>query len=265
MDSSELYKPCNIRGQVALVTGASSGIGEAIAWRLAEAGASLVLTARRLDRLQKLKQDIEVKFSVPVHVERLDIRDLEAIKSLPGSLPSEFQSVDILINNAGLALGVDKAHEANLEDHITMIETNVTGLMAMTRQLVPGMVERKRGHVVNMSSVAGVEAYPGGSGYNASKFAVNGYSTALRHDLAGTPIRVTTISPGAVQTEFSLVRLGDKAKADAVYDGFEPLTAADIADNTIYALTRPEHVQIADILVYATKQSGAKAISKNSD
>eukprot|EP00192_Tetraselmis_astigmatica_P021846 CAMPEP_0117657618 /NCGR_PEP_ID=MMETSP0804-20121206/5427_1 /TAXON_ID=1074897 /ORGANISM="Tetraselmis astigmatica, Strain CCMP880" /LENGTH=266 /DNA_ID=CAMNT_0005464085 /DNA_START=87 /DNA_END=887 /DNA_ORIENTATION=+ len=263
--ASQLYAPYDIKGQVALVTGASSGIGESIAWRLAELGTSLVITARREDRLQKLKAEIQAKYSVAVHTQTLDMRDLKAVKAMPGVLPPEFQKVDILVNNAGLAVGVDKAYEANIDDYVTMLEANVTGLMAMTRALVPGMVERKRGHVVNMSSVAGIEGYPGGAGYNASKFAVNGYSIALRHDLCGTPVRVTTISPGAVQTEFSTVRLGDKTAADAMYAGFDPLTAADIADNTVYALTRPEHVQICDILVYATKQSSARSIARNTD
>jgi len=263
--ASTLYQPYDITGQVAFITGASSGIGEAIAWRMAEAGAAIVVTARRVERLAKLKEEIQAKYNVPVLPLELDMTNLEAIKALPGSLPSEFQKVDILINNAGLALGAEPAHEAETDAVVTMMQTNVTGLIALTRQLSPGMVERKRGHIVNMSSVAGVEGYSGGSGYNASKFAVNGYTIALRHDLVGTPVRVTTISPGAVNTEFSTVRFGDKSKADAVYEGFDPLVAADIADNTMYALTRPKHVQICDIFVLATKQAAAKAIARNTD
>mmetsp|Transcript_30230 Transcript_30230/g.77630 ORF Transcript_30230/g.77630 Transcript_30230/m.77630 type:complete len:264 (+) Transcript_30230:125-916(+) len=261
-----LYQAYDISGQVAFVSGASSGIGEAIAWRLAEAGASMVITGRRVERLQKLADDLTGRYpAVRVLPLTLDMTDLAAIKALPGSLPADFQQVDILVNNAGLALGAEPAHEQDTDAVVTMLETNVTGLIALTRQLTPGMVERKRGHIVNMSSVAGIEGYPGGSGYNATKFAVNGYTIALRHDLVGTPVRVTTISPGAVNTEFSTVRYGDKAKADSIYEGFDPLTAEDIADNTIYALTRPKHVQICDIFVLATKQSAARSIAKFSD
>eukprot|EP00951_Prasinocladus_malaysianus_P037407 scaffold401579_cov34-Prasinocladus_malaysianus.AAC.1 len=183
MASSELYRTCDISGQVAFLTGASSGIGKATAWRLAEAGVSIVIAARRKDRLEKLKADIQAQYSVPIHVQLLDIRDMEAIKALPDSLPAEFKEkvckfyysapviltlnphlrqVDILINNAGLALGVGPAYKANIDDDITMIETNVTGLMAMTRRIAPGMVERKKGHIINMSSVGGIEGYPGG-------------------------------------------------------------------------------------------------------
>lgn len=263
MQSSSLYTPASIQGQTAVVTGASAGIGEACALRLAEAGCKLVLLARREERLILLRDEIQAKYKVPVHIQTLDVRDIDKVLELPSTLPSEFSEVDILVNNAGLALGTASVENNDLDDAFTMIDTNVKAVIAMTKVFVKGMIERNRGHIINIGSVAGKEAYGGGSVYCASKFAVDAFTTAARHDVVGKNIRVTSISPGAVKTEFSIVRFkGDESKADAVYEGMHPLLAADIADNVMYACTRPAHVQIADILVYATYQSSAKTIAR---
>lgn len=263
MQATQLYAPLDITGSVALITGASSGFGEACAWRLAEAGCSLILVARRLERLEALKQQLQERYQARVHVVMQDMRDLEGVKGLPGSLPPEFQEVDILINNAGLALGVSTVENQDTEDMLQMMETNFFSVVVLTREVVKGMVARNRGHIVNISSIAGQEAYHGGGLYCASKHALNAYTAAARHELVGTDVRVTTISPGACRTEFSVVRFkGDEAKADAVYEGMDPLLAADIADNVMYAVTRPRHVQIADMLVFATYQSSAKSIAR---
>ncbi|EFJ44998.1 hypothetical protein VOLCADRAFT_94686 [Volvox carteri f. nagariensis] len=258
-----LYQPLNIDGWTVLITGASSGFGEAMAWRFAEAGCRLVLLARRQDRLESLRDQLHFTYHVPVHTVQLDVRNIAEVDLLPQQLPEEFATVDILVNNAGLALGTAAVQDNCMDDAVTMIETNVTAVIAMTKAFVQGMIERNRGHIVNISSIAGLEAYGGGSVYCATKHALAAFTTASRHDLVGTNIRVTSISPGAAQTEFSLVRFkGDQDKADAVYQGFDPLTAEDIADNVLYACTRPEHVQIADILVLATNQASAKGIAR---
>ncbi|KAG2496225.1 hypothetical protein HYH03_005823 [Edaphochlamys debaryana] len=253
----------SIEGWTVLITGASSGFGEAMAWRFAEAGCRLVLLARRQDRLENLRDQLIFTYRVPVHTICLDVRNFAEVDLLPQQLPKDFAKVDILVNNAGLALGTATVQDNNLDDAVTMIETNVTAVIAMTKAFVAGMTERNRGHIVNISSIAGVEAYGGGSVYCATKHALQAFTTAARHDLVGTAVRVTSICPGAAQTEFSLVRFkGDQEKADAVYNGFAPLTAEDIADNVLYACTRPEHVQIADILVLATNQCSAKGIAR---
>ena len=217
-----LYARYEIKGQTALVTGASSGIGEALVWRLAEAGCKVVAVARRMERLQELKQSVEARFGEGmVHCVTLDVRALDKVASLPSELPEGFADVDILVNNAGLARGAAPAHENVMSDVLEVFETNVSGVMAFTSAFVPGMVKRGRGHLVNIGSIAGHEAYQGGSVYCASKHAIDAFTTSARHDLAHTPIRVTAISPGAVRTEFSTVRYGDQAKADAVYTGEE--------------------------------------------
>lgn len=219
--------------------------------------------ARRKERLDNLASQLQFTYHVAVHTISLDVRNIAEVDLLPGQLPPEFGEVDILVNNAGLALGTASIQDNNLDDAITMLETNVTSVIAFTKAFVQGMIERNRGHIVNISSVAGTESYAGGSVYCATKHALAAFTTAARHDLVGTNIRVTSISPGAVQTEFSVVRFkGDQDKADAVYRGFKPMTAEDIADNVLYACTRPEHVQVADILVYATHQCSAKGIAR---
>jgi 3-hydroxy acid dehydrogenase / malonic semialdehyde reductase len=243
--------------------GASAGIGEACAWRFAEAGCKLVLLARRADRLAALQAELREEYNIPVHCIPFDVRNIDAIASLPASLPEEFADVDILVNNAGLALGIEACDEVTMEDAENMIQSNITSVVAFTRAFVPGMRSRNQGHLINMSSIAAHEAYPGGSVYCATKHAVDALTVAARHDLVGTNVRVTAISPGAVKTEFSLVRFnGDKERADSVYEGIHPLTAADIADNVMYAVTRPAHVQIAEVVTLATYQCSAKGLAR---
>lgn len=251
-------------GKVVLVTGASAGIGEACAWRFAEKGCKLILLARREERLEALRAELEAAYpGVRAHLVALDVREWGKMEQLVKNLPEEFSSVDILVNNAGLALGTSPGHLQDFEDMRAMIDTNVTSLMFMTRLIVPGMVERGSGHVVNISSIAAKEAYAGGAVYCSSKHAVHAFSDALRHDLVSSPVRVTTISPGLVKTEFSLVRFkGDSELAEAPYAGTDPLLAQDVADSVLYACTRPAHVQVADLLVLATYQAAAKAIAR---
>ncbi|KAF4712891.1 hypothetical protein FOZ63_020508 [Perkinsus olseni] len=249
-----------LKGARALITGATAGIGQATARRLAELGCELYLLGRRTDRLEALQKELEGQFpEVKVHCIPLDVKDTKAIEELPGTIG---EPLDILVNNAGYAAGVPKAWEADVDDIRSMFEVNVIGYMAMIKAFVPGMLKAGKGHILNVSSVAGREPYTGGSIYNGTKFAVNGYSIAARMDLVDTPIRVTCVSPGLVETEFSLVRLEDEKAADAVYEGVIPLNASDIADNIVYAITRPRHVQIADITTYATNQARANMVAR---
>jgi 3-hydroxy acid dehydrogenase / malonic semialdehyde reductase len=230
-----------LHGWTALVTGASSGIGEACALSLSQAGARLVLVGRREDRLRTLAS----KLVAPSHPLVLDVRSRPALEAALASLPEEFAAVDVLVNNAGLALGTDPAHEASLDDWETMIDTNCKGLVYLTHALLPGMVRRNRGHIVNLGSVAATYPYPGGNIYGATKAFLHQFSQNLKADLVGTRVRVTDVQPGMVETEFSQVRFrGDVQRASKLYEGMEPLTAADIADVVQWCVTRPAHVNI---------------------
>jgi 3-hydroxy acid dehydrogenase / malonic semialdehyde reductase len=236
------------------VTGASSGFGAAIARRFAAAGARVVATARRADRLKDLADDLGPQV-LPV---TLDVRDRAAVAEVAGGLPAEFAEIDVLVNNAGLALGLGPAQEADLDDWDQMIDTNCKGLTYCTRAILPGMVARGRGHVINLGSVAGTYPYPGGNAYGGTKAFVHQFSLDLRSDLHGTGVRVTCIEPGMADTEFSTVRFsGDKAKADAVYAGMQPLTADDIAESVYWAATLPAHVNVNTMEIMATAQSFA--------
>lgn len=258
------YKPYSIQDKVVLITGASSGIGEACAWRFADAGCKLIILARRADRLEALKRDIQQTYpTVPVHSIILDVRDTEQLVRLPETLPGEFRDVDILVNNAGLALGAYTTDDVDIEDAIQMINTNITSVVALTKVVSASMKKRNSGHIINISSVAAHESYKQGGVYCGTKHAVDALTVAARHDFVDTDIRVTAISPGAVKTEFSVVRYkGDEDKADQVYEGIHPLTAADIADNVLYAATRPPHVQVTEINVLATYQCSAKGLAR---
>jgi NADP-dependent 3-hydroxy acid dehydrogenase YdfG len=225
-----------------LVTGATAGFGEATAERFAQDGARLVVAGRRADRLEKLAHRLSAR--VPVHALPLDVRDRAAVEKAIASLPAEFAAIDVLVNNAGLALGLEPAHRASLDEWEQMIDTNNRGLVVMTRQVLPGMVERGRGHVVNVGSVAGTYPYPGGNVYGATKAFVHQFSLNLRADLLGSGVRVTCVEPGMADTEFSLVRLGDPEKAKAVYQGVAALTAVDVADAIHWVVTRPAHVNV---------------------
>ena len=240
--------------QIVLITGASSGFGEACARIFASRGHRLVLAARRLERLEQLKD--ELANQCPVHTVQLDVRDRTAVDKVVASLPGDFQAVDVLVNNAGLALGLEPAHRVDIEDWEIMVDTNVKGLMYCTRAILPGMVERNRGHVVNISSTAGAWPYPGGNAYGGTKAFVNQFSRNLRADLLGSKVRVTCISPGMAETEFSNVRFkGDDAAADKVYDGVQPMTATDIAEAVYWVVDRPAHLNINSIEMMPVAQA----------
>ena len=243
------------RANVVLVTGASAGFGSAIVRRFAEDGARVVLAARRLDRIEALAAEIGER----AHAIELDVRNRAAVEFEIANLPADFAGIDVLVNNAGLALGLEPAHEASLDDWETMVDTNVKGLMTVTRAVLPGMVERGRGHVVNIGSIAGEWPYPGGNVYGATKAFVRQFSLNLKADLAGTPVRVSNVEPGLCGgTEFSNVRFhGDDAKAENVYANTTPLTADDIADVVHWIATRPAHVNINTISLMPVVQAFA--------
>jgi 3-hydroxy acid dehydrogenase/malonic semialdehyde reductase len=233
--------PTTLEKSVALVTGATSGFGVAIAERLAAEGARVVLAGRRRDRLDALA----ARLGERAHAVALDVRDRAAVERAVAGLPGPFAAIDVLVNNAGLALGLEPAPRASLDDWETMIDTNCKGLVTCTRAVLPGMVERNRGHVVNIGSVAASYPYPGGNVYGATKAFVHQFSLNLRSDLLGTDVRVTSLEPGMAETEFSLVRFqGDAAKAKGVYQGVQPLRAEDVADAVAWCVTRPRHVNV---------------------
>lgn len=245
-----------------LITGATSGIGEACAHKFAEGGYDLILTARRADKLAAIKAELESK-GARVKTLVFDVRDVEAAKAAVESLEGEWQTIDVLINNAGLALGLDKEYEGNIDEWATMIDTNIKGLLTMTRLIVPAMVKRNKGHVINVGSVAGDAAYAGGNVYCATKAAVKAITDGLRIDVAESAVRVTNLKPGLVETHFSNVRFrGDDERADNVYRGITPLTGKDIADVAFYAASAPEHVQIAEVLILATHQANGSYIHR---
>lgn len=247
-----------------LITGASSGIGTACAKFFAQAGARLILAARRHERLAALSTELQQQFSVKTQLMSLDVQQPDAVATAIASLPADWQAIDVLINNAGLSRGLDKQYEAPRQDWEEMIDTNVKGLLYVTRAVVPGMVARGRGHVVNVGSIAGRQTYPGGSVYCATKAAVKSLSEGLKIDLLGTPIRVTNIEPGLVETEFSDVRFrGDRDRAKSVYDGLTALTPDDIADTIFFVVTRPAHVNISEILLMPTDQSSAMLVHRS--
>lgn len=243
-----------------LITGATSGIGMACARRFAKEGHKVIITGRNQQRLTALKEELE---GVGAEVQALcfDVRDRVQAAAAVEALPEEWKCVDVLVNNAGLALGLDREYEGSLEDWETMIDTNIKGLLTMTRLIVPGMVKRDKGHIINIGSVAGDAAYANGNVYCATKAAVKALSDGLRIDVAESAVRVTNVKPGLVETNFSVTRFhGDQQKADNVYKGIQPLTGDDIADVVYYAASAPPHVQIAEVLVLATHQANGSTI-----
>lgn len=250
----------------ALVTGATSGIGEATAILLAEAGWNVIITGRRSDRLKKIQKKITSNKSLKSKCEVLnfDVSSLKETQKIFKENASLLKKVTVLVNNAGLAKGVEPLPEGSFADWDAMIDTNIKGLLYMTRLMLPFMKAGKSGHIVNLGSVAGRWVYPGGGVYCATKYAVRALSEGLRMDLNGTGIRVTNIEPGRVETEFSLVRLGDKKKADAVYADMEPLVARDIAECIVWSLQRPQHVNIQEMVVYPTDQAAIALFNKKS-
>ena len=250
--------------QIAFITGASSGIGEACARKFAAGGYTLLLNARNTAKLQALQQELQTTYGIEVITLPFDVRDRKAAEAALQQLPAEYQAIDVLVNNAGLALGIDKEYEGTEENYDTMIETNITALLMITRLVVPGMVNRGKGHIINIGSVAGDAAYPGGSVYCATKAAVKVLSDGLRMDLVHTPLRVTNVKPGLVETNFSVTRFaGDKERADNVYKGIKPLTGEDIAEVVYFAASAPAHVQIAEVLVLATHQASGSIVHRN--
>jgi 3-hydroxy acid dehydrogenase / malonic semialdehyde reductase len=254
-----------IKDRIVLITGASSGIGEACAYAFAEVGAKLILTARRSPRLETLKTHLEQQFKAEVFLLTFDVRDRTSVTAALDGLPPQWQTVDILINNAGLSRGLDKLYEGNIQDWEEMIDTNIKGLLYVTRAIAPGMVARGQGHIINLGSIAGHETYPKGNVYCATKAAVRAISEGLKQDLLGTPVRVSSVDPGLVETEFSQVRFyGDTDRAKMVYAGMDPLTAQDVAEVILFCATRPAHVNINEVLVLPTAQSGATLVHRNS-
>jgi 3-hydroxy acid dehydrogenase/malonic semialdehyde reductase len=248
--------------KIALITGATSGIGRGCARKFAEGGYDVVITARRKEMLDRLKAELE-GLGVEVQALCFDVRNREEARKAIESMPEEWQKIDVLVNNAGLARGLEPEYEGDFDDWDQMIDTNIKGLLTMTRLIVPGMVERNHGHVINIGSVAGDAAYAGGNVYCATKSAVKAITDGLRIDVAESAVRVTNIKPGLVETHFSNVRFhGDDKRADNVYKGIKPLTGDDIADVVFYAASAPAHVQIAEVLVLATHQANGTVISR---
>ncbi|MEH2183312.1 SDR family oxidoreductase [Nostoc sp.] len=253
----------SLENQIILITGASSGIGTACAKIFADAGAKLILAARRLERLQHLANTLSKDFSTEIHLLQLDVRDRNAVESAIANLPSAWSDIDILINNAGLSRGLDKLHEGSFQDWEDMIDTNVKGLLYVSRYVVPGMVSRDRGHVVNLGSIAGHQTYPGGNVYCATKAAVKAISEGLKQDLLGTRVRVTSVDPGMVETEFSEVRFhGNTERANKVYQGVTPLTADDVADVIFFCVTRSPHVNINEVVLMPIDQASATLVNR---
>ena len=250
--------------KTAFITGASSGIGEACARKFAENGYRLILNARRADKLHELAEEMKHAHGTEVLELVFDVRNREEARKAVETLPAQWCEIDVLVNNAGLALGLEKEHEGDFADWDTMIDTNIKGLLTITRAVVPMMVKQGKGHIINIGSVAGDAAYANGAVYCATKAAVKVLGDGLRIDLADTPLRVTTIKPGLVETNFSVVRFhGDKQRADNVYKGIKPLTGADVADCVWFAASAPEHVQVAEILVLATHQASGSVVFRS--
>jgi len=253
----------NVKGRWALVTGATSGFGLATARRLAAEGCHVAITGRRADRLQALARELKDRHGVEVLALVFDVRNLSQVRSVLGGAADLLGHLDILVNNAGLALALDALQSGDPADWDQMIDTNVKGLLYVSRTVLPGMVERKGGHIVNVGSVAGHQVYPGGAVYSATKFAVRAISDALRHDVLGTGIRVSNVEPGLADTEFSEVRFkGDRARAKSVYEGMTPLSAEDVADAIVWCVSRPAHVNIQTLLIMPTDQASALAVHR---
>jgi NADP-dependent 3-hydroxy acid dehydrogenase YdfG len=253
-----------LNGSIILITGASAGIGEACAFAFAREGARLLLAARRKDRLEAMRAELTEAGAAEVHTLGLDVRDRSAVERELGNLPAEWRAVDVLVNNAGLSRGLDKLYAGNVEDWEEMIDTNVKGLLYVTRAVVPGMVERGRGHVINLGSTAGEMTYPNGAVYCATKAAERAINDGLRQDVLGTPVRVTSVDPGMVETDFSRVRFhGDEERAAKVYQGLTPLTPEDVADAIVWAATRPAHVNIARVLLTPVDQANSLLFNRS--
>jgi len=249
--------------KIALITGATAGIGHETAFILAQNNFNLILTGRRKERLETIKLQLESNFNCKVLILNFDIRKRDEVEMALSSIPNEWKAIDVLINNAGLAAGVGPVNSAEIDDWENMIDTNIKGLLYVTRIVSPWMVKRHSGHIINLSSIAGKEVYPNGSVYCGTKHAVAAITQAMRIELMPSGIKVTSIAPGAVETEFSLVRFrGDEEKAAQVYKGFTPLSAKDIAETILFVVTRPAHVNINDLLIMPTNQASARDFNR---
>lgn len=254
-----------LRGQVVLITGASSGIGAACARAFASSGSQLLLLSRRADRLAAMSSDLQTLGAADVHTLVVDVRDGAAVQRAIAALPAPLRDIDVLVHCAGLGRGRDKLHEGDPREWDEIIDTNVKGLLYVSRAVLPQMVARDRGHVVHIGSVAGSQAYLGGNVYCASKAAVRMLNECLKHDLLGTRIRVSSVDPGMVETEFSVVRFrGDEARAKAVYAGMTPMTADDVAEAVLFCVSRPPHVNISEVVMLATDQAAATTVHRRS-
>jgi 3-hydroxy acid dehydrogenase/malonic semialdehyde reductase len=255
----------SIKGKLVFITGASSGIGAATALAFAAEGARLLLAARRVDKLDEVAAEALKRGAAAVHSMRLDVSNRSAVRDTIDDLPQEWAEIDVLVNNAGLSRGLDKLYIGQIDDWEEMIDTNVKGLLYVTRAVVPGMVVRGRGHVVNLGSTAGELTYPNGAVYCASKAAERAINDGLRQDVLGTPVRVTTVDPGMVETDFSLVRFhGDAERAGKVYQGVKALMPEDVADAIVWAVSRPAHVNIARILLTPVQQANSLLFHRES-
>jgi 3-hydroxy acid dehydrogenase/malonic semialdehyde reductase len=245
------------------ITGASSGIGLACAHAFARHDARLIIAARRKERIEALAQELNRIHDTEVFTVQLDVRNQPAVEKAVRDLPANWKEIDVLVNNAGLSRGLDKLYEGKLDDWEEMIDTNIKGLLYVSRAVIPGMVVRGSGTIINIGSIAGHEVYPGGNVYCATKFAVDALTRGLRHDLVDTPIRVCTVDPGLVETEFSVVRFrGNEQRAKTVYQNFSPLTGADVADAVLYCASRPPHVQIAEMIILPTNQASTTLVHR---
>ncbi len=253
----------SLQGKTVLITGASAGIGESCAIAFAKERAKLILVARRKNKVDELARKLSDKFNIDVHTSLLDVRDRAQVKNVVANLPSEFTEVDILINNAGLARGVETVAEGNYDNWDEMIDTNIKGMLNVTRAILPGMIERNRGHIIYLGSTAGHMAYTGAGVYCATKFSVRAISDTIRIEVVGTGVKVTSVDPGAVETDFSKVRFfGDEEKAAKVYQGFTPLTAEDVAESIIFCATRPKHANINELIITSTSQANSLVIHR---
>jgi len=251
--------------KIVLITGATAGFGEACAYKFAENGYNLILNGRRNERLEILKEKLQKLFNINIHLLPFDVRNKEQVFTSLEQVPQEWRSIDVLVNNAGLALGRDLIQEGDIEDWDTMIDTNVKGLLYVTRAVVPWMIENKKGHIINLGSIAGKEVYERGNVYCASKFAVDALTKSMRIDLLEHQIKVTSINPGAAETEFSLVRFkGNEEASKKIYEGYSPLTAKDVAEVVYYVTTLPQHVCVNELSITSTQQASAVYFNKKS-